>query len=821
MHLRKGRGEMKSRNTEHRRPVYRAFALALAAAATAGAASEDEQTMLDQYNIVWASQSRNSGESMPCGGGDIGLNVWVEDGDLRFYVGQAGCRDENGALLKHGRVRVSLSPNPFGKGSTFRQELKLRQGFVEVRGCTDEAGEATVRVWAEVHRPVVHVDIEAAEPLTAAATFETWRVRDTFLDQGRNKHQQAGMAMMNREGFPGKVWLYQDTIEPGPRSVTWFHRMRNDKGVFEYSVRQQGLESVRGQLYDPLTNLTFGGMMAGTGLVVDGTVEGEYARTPFRGWRYKSQAPTRHHRIRIFCHIGQTPAIEEWKRGLEKLAAATTPTDDEAREKTLAWWDAFWQRSYIAINPDKPDPKDKAWQVGRNYNLFRYQLACNLSGREPTLFNGGLFTCDPMHTPGGGSGEGWTPDWRRWGAGLTAQNQRLVYWPMLRSGDFDAIVPGLDFYRLGLASSKARVKAYWGHEGCCCAEQISVLALPGCAMWGFVEGGRRGRPKDIEHGVQVNGATHYLYQAQLEFAWMMLQWHRYSGRDIAPYLPFIDAAARFYDQHYRMRKKKRDGKELDEHGHIVISPSKACEAYGGAVNPADAVAGLHAVLTGLLELPDELVPPDRKTDYKAMLGRVPPIPVAESAGHRVLAPAANLGTRRCGEIPELYPVFPYDRYGQGRDDFEMAIETWKRTRGSKGHISWHQGNIFTARLALADEAKSYAIKKLSDSGRRFPTFWGPGHDWVPDHNWGGSGMIGLQEMLVQSHRRTIWLLPAWPKGWDVDFKLHAPYQTVVSGRLRNGELVTVEVTPQSRRKDVAVDEPKWRRRTRSQRSGVR
>lgn len=44
---------------------------------------------IDQYNVVWTSQSKNSGESMPVGGGDIGLNVWLEDGDLhakRFSV---------------------------------------------------------------------------------------------------------------------------------------------------------------------------------------------------------------------------------------------------------------------------------------------------------------------------------------------------------------------------------------------------------------------------------------------------------------------------------------------------------------------------------------------------------------------------------------------------------------------------------------------------------------------------------------------------------------------------------------------------------------
>ena len=28
-------------------------------------------------NLVWNTQSRNASESMPCGGGDIGMNVWV------------------------------------------------------------------------------------------------------------------------------------------------------------------------------------------------------------------------------------------------------------------------------------------------------------------------------------------------------------------------------------------------------------------------------------------------------------------------------------------------------------------------------------------------------------------------------------------------------------------------------------------------------------------------------------------------------------------------------------------------------------------------
>jgi hypothetical protein len=94
--------------------------------------------------------------------------------------------------------------------------------------------------------------------------------------------------------------------------------------------------------------------------------------------------------------------------------------------------------------------------------------------------------------------------------------------------------------------------------------------------------------------------------------------------------------------------------------------------------------------------------------------------------------------------------------------------------------------------------------KLKDSGRRFPAFWGPGFDWVPDHNWGGSGMIGLQEMLLQSHQQKIYVLPAWPKEWDVHFKLHAPYQTTVEVVFKKGKLEQLRVVPESRRKDVIV-----------------
>jgi len=91
--------------------------------------------MLDAYNIIWDASSKNSSESMPCGGRDIGLNVWVEDGEVLFYMQRSGSLAETNEYLKLGRVRLRLDPNPFdATDAEFRQEFKLREGYVEIRG---------------------------------------------------------------------------------------------------------------------------------------------------------------------------------------------------------------------------------------------------------------------------------------------------------------------------------------------------------------------------------------------------------------------------------------------------------------------------------------------------------------------------------------------------------------------------------------------------------------------------------------------------------------------------------------------------------------
>ena len=80
--------------------------LTVLASLQAAAQPAEDLAWLDAYNIAWTSQSKNSGESMPCGGGDVCMNVWVENGDVLFYVQRPGAYDEYGTCLKAGRFRL-------------------------------------------------------------------------------------------------------------------------------------------------------------------------------------------------------------------------------------------------------------------------------------------------------------------------------------------------------------------------------------------------------------------------------------------------------------------------------------------------------------------------------------------------------------------------------------------------------------------------------------------------------------------------------------------------------------------------------------------
>jgi len=748
---------------------------------------------INQYNVVWNSQSKNSSESMPCGGGDIGLNIWVEDGDILCYLSRSGAFDENNVFPKLGRVRVKLSPNPFDKGDYFRQELKLRQGYVEITG-KKNGQVVVVRFWVDVFRPVVHIETTGNKPFSTTAEYESWRTNDREW----NKKGEVCASLAFRDA-PMKALIRKDSIGFEADNIVWFHRNK-EKTLFDITVKQQELESVKDKLWNPLKDLTYGGMMFGDQLKPMGNNEGKYASFAYKSWKLQSEKPTTKQNITILLHIDNSRSIEDWKNSLRDLLKSEKATRKTAFKKTQQWWLDFWNRSYIAINAEKPDTMSKAWQVGRNYQLFRYQLGCNAYGKYPTKFNGGLFTFDPVYV---NKDAPFSPDHRDWGGGtFTAQNQRLVYWPMLKSGDEDMMPSQLDFYLKMLLNAELRTQYYWGHKGASFTEQLENFGLPLAASYGW------NRPKNAQLGLEYNLWLEYLWDTSLEFCMMAIEMHNYKQIDIAKYVPLIKSCLTFFDEHYKYEALSRGRQALDGNGKLILYPGSGAETYKMAYNSSSTIAALQTVTKGLLDLPESYLTKTERDYFLSFQKRIPPIPFREMQGKKTIAPAQVFGRINNIEITQLYPVFPWRIYGVGKPDLDVAINTWKYgvdNENQRHFISWHQDAIFCACMGLTNEAKDITIRKMENSQRRFPTFWGPGHDWVPDHNWGGSGMIGLQEMLMQTADDKILVLPAWPKDWDVDFKLNAPQQTTVEVSVRKGKVIFLKVNPELRSKDVIID----------------
>ena len=716
-------------------------------------------------DFIWKSPSRNSSESMPCGGGDVGLNIWVENGDVLFYLSRSGAFDENNTLLKQGRFRIRFTPNPFLQSSDFKQILKLNDGYMLI-----SSGGSSVRIFADVNKPVVHVEMLHKKALNCEVRYENWRYTDRFIRKGEG--QQNSLKWVIPEGLSMK----KDSVLASQNAVLFYHR-NPAKTVFDTTVVHEGMGAVKAQMYNPIGNLISGGKMWGQNLIFSGTEMGTYANTDYKAWVFSNKKASKYQTFSIALEISQTTDIAEWENRLNKTIEQIHLKND--KQQSIAWWNVFWQRSYVKMEGETAN-------LARNYTLFRYMLGCNAKGQWPTRFNGGLFTFDPVYVD---TVQKFTPDYRKWTGGtFTAQNQRLVYWPMLKNGDFDLMIPQFDFYKRLLKNAELRTKTYWGHDGACFAEQIENFGLPGATEYGWK------RPEYFDKGVEYNAWLEYQWETVLEFCYMILETKNYNKADISQYKPLIESCIRFFDEHYRYLAQRRGRKDLDGNGHLILYPASACETYKMATNPVNLVAALRTLL--------------KLTDNDLLLKNIPPLSYRQMEGKTLISPAKNWERINNTESPQLYPVFPWRIFGVGRDSLDIAINTYQLdpdVQKFRSHVGWKQDNIFAACLGLTDEAKRLNTLKLQDGPYRFPAFWGPGFDWSPDHNWGGSGMIGLQEMLLQTtDEGKIILFPAWPTEWNVRFKLHCAEKTTVEAEMKNGKVNIIQVIPEQRRNDIVI-----------------
>ncbi|KPK41186.1 MAG: hypothetical protein AMJ65_09950 [Phycisphaerae bacterium SG8_4] len=720
---------------------------------------------VSQYDVVWEAPSEDSSGSMPIGNGDIGLNLWVDPaGELVFYISKTDSWSENARLLKLGLVRVKMSPGLWEQGMVFRQKLNLGGGQIEITAGEGER-ERRLRVWVDANRPVIFVEARGERPFDLEAKLQIWRTHERRI-KGAEAVSARGLTGNDKNDYP--IIVYPDTIATGRAdSVVWYHR--NEKSCYPVTLKNQHLGGLLQKYPDPLMHRTFGGSMLGEGLrAVDGVT-------------LKSQETRNRFVLEIHPLTAQTKTGDEWLELLEKQVERVDSQDFElARAEHRRWWESFWDRSWIHVSGSKAG--DEAHVVSRGYALQRWINACGGRGGYPIKFNGSIFTVDAQV-----GDEHFDGDYRRWGAMYWWQNTRLPYWSMLAAGDFDLMGPLFAMYSSALDLCKDKTTIYYQHKGAFFPETMYFWGTNGNCDYGWGHPG----PETINQYIRRE------WQGGIEITAMMLDYHAMKQDEqflSETVLPIAEEVLTFYDEHW----------DRDADGKIRFEPAQALETWWQCVNPTPEVAGLRHVLQRLLAL-EEGVRRSQVAAWRRMLRDLPPMPVTDEDGKRFVLPAEKFDVLRNSENPELYAVFPYRLYGLAFGNLEVGLETWRRRR-VKESVGWRQDSIQAAYLGLADEAAKYVSGNFSTwhKASRFPAFWGPNFDWVPDQDHGSVAMIALQRMALQDNGGQIILLPAWPKNWDVAFKLHAGMNTTVECEVRGGKVLKLEVRPGSRRSDVKL-----------------
>jgi hypothetical protein len=730
------------------------------------------------YKLVWDTPSKNTYETMPLGNGEVALNAWIDEtGNLRFYISRIDAIDENGQLLKVGALRISPAI-PVPATSNFRQTLDVKRGVLEA-----VYGDLAYKLWVDANRNIIVAEIKAKTPQSVTVSNEGWRNERTKYGNYECSdlynvcpYEEPSFREAYRERFDNLETVIEPDVVPDlPDAIGWYHRNVHSK-PYQVTAEVQGTDDLLSQ--DPLLHRTFGAV-----------VRAERGKKTGARTLQSSEATT--HRFEIAVHAKHPATAQEWLRETEQMLVDAQKLSLQKRFSEHAkWWNDFCDRSWIHLTQNEnsgatavPDSSD-AFVLSRAYLMQRYVSACAGRGQHAIKFNGSIFTVPEPGRQG-------DADYRRWGPGYWWQNTRLPYFSMPAAGDFDMMQPLFNQYFDMLPLCTGRVKKYFGHGGAYYPECIY--------FWGdvFLETYGWESWKTRENKLQKSGYHKYEWVGGLEIAYMMLEYYEYTedaGFLDAKAIPLAIEILRFFDEHYTTGA---DGK-------LFMSPSQALETWWDCDNPMPELSGIYAVIEKLEQLPENTLTADRKKFVAELKRKLPVLPLTKSPdGNTMLAPAQRFEQCRNVENPELYAVFPFRLISYEKPNVEWGVEAFKH-RKDRGAFGWRQDDLFASYLGLTDEARNHLVLRARDKHvkSRFPAFWGPNYDWIPDQDHGGILTKGVQSLVMQCEGRRIDLFPAFPDDWDCDFKLHAPYNTTVEGKLKSGKIAHLKVTPKEREKDI-------------------
>ncbi len=726
-------------------------------------ASDVMAQQVGDYNLKFSERGTDSWSSLPLGNGELAAQVWTNDeGKLQFYLGTTDSRDGMDNVIKIGKLTIGFEPNILVNGTAYSEELTLNEGILRISNTL-----ADIRIRVDAHHPEVIVSGSSKLPVKITVTNNIWR------NETRPWNKDEYVEEYGDNEMPFAPFMEADKTQIAGEGILWFHRNSNE--VF-WNELMKANDLLNDGIPNPLKNRTSGAIVHGWGM------------KPLNDSMLVSASAQKNIFIKTTALVQQTDTEAAYIQLLEKQA---TGIDRKREAVALAqhkkWWKDYWNRSYVYFNSDISSLNDTLQLLNRGYVLQRYVNALGARGKLPVKFNGSTLVLDTYRQPIGRV-SGKSADARQWGGAYWWQNTRVIYYPMLASGDFDQLQTFIRFYVDDLLPvMKKMTKKFYKIDG--------ARFIETAHFWGAWRGGDIGWNRtNLQPGMSTNPYIKDLIINGLEMGYFLLDYYAYTRDEKMLHektMPFIKEVLTFYDQFYHR----------DINGKLLIAPAQSLETYIEGVNPTPDIAGLMAVIprvvalaqdTGLVKL------------CKKLQSEIPPLPTKITDGKTRIAPVHAYKRIINVEYPELYPVFPFRLYGAGKPDLELAVNTFKeKARNAQG---WHQTGMQAALLGLTDSAaKIMKTNGLAFDRRfRFPGFWGPNYDYTPDQCHAGNYINTIHHMLLQAVDDKIFLLPAWPKDWNVKFKLHTPDNSQVEAEWKDGNMISTKKYPASHPAEIVV-----------------
>eukprot|EP00948_MAST-09A_sp_MAST-9A-sp1_P003145 g3145.t1 len=512
----------------------------------------------------------------------------------------------------------------------------------------------------------------------------------------------------------------------------------------------------------------------------------------------------------------------------------------QSHKNHQTFWSNFWEKSHIWVSSSRNATINRTLEIlTARYAQTRYLQAIQAGTWVPIKFNGQLFTTQlPPETSGSG------PTYRDWGSSNWWQNTRLAYWNMHFAGDFKQMRTIFQYYLAMVDILQTRTMAAFNHTGIYTTETKTLFGLYDPCDYGTSSDQRK--KDDLNFGYEDSRWLKFDLGGDAgltEVCMMLLDYFQFTKNedDLRLFLPLLSGTLDFFSLHYG------DVAKLSSDETLTIFPTQALETYqcpeyppnttNCPSNDAPTVSALLTLTERALQLPKSLVSSEQRTKWLTLQNHLPTIPFTseeytnengETMTAKIVSPYdtyPNAQHVSNVETPELYSTHPFRYFTLGRSLlnksdpgyrdiapslFCLLNSTRQTCRYADSNTGWTQGVLNAALLGAARKAAAMVTERAlvkPATGYNFPTFSQHYQDYEPSEDHFANMNTALQLMLIQSRddgSDGVFLFPAFPCSWDVDFVLHGPSNAVLTGKFAEGKLVDLHVQPESYRSKVTI-----------------